>query len=104
MSLAQRYAAALNEKFPVVNAWDQSFGFTEGQRFDRVTRQRDGVDRSVHAFVEKSTGKLVEAAGWKAPAKLSSGELQSKFNLSTPEGFAEAVAAADPFTSYLYVR
>lgn len=103
-SLAARYAAALNEKFPVVQAWDQSFGFTSGKRFDRITRQRDGKDRSVHAFVERSTGKLIKAAGWTAPAKLSNGELQSQYNLSTPEGFAEAVAAADPYTSYLYVR
>lgn len=104
MSIAADFAKALNEKFPVVNPWDDSFGITEGAKFDRITRERDGQARSVHAFVEKSTGKLVKAAGWKAPAKRSSGELQSKFNLSTPEGFAEAVEAADQYGSYLYVR
>ncbi len=101
---AKAYAEALNAKFPVENPWDEEYGYTEGQKFDRITRVRDGKDRSVHAFVERSTGKLVKAAGWKAPARISTGELQSQFNLSTPEGFWAAVDAADPYGAYLYVR
>lgn len=101
---AERFAAALNEKFPVVNSWDESFGTTAGQKFDRITRQRDGVDRSVHAFVERSTGRLVKAAGWKAPAKLVDGSLQSKYDLSDEDEFKAAVAAADRHGGYLYIR
>lgn len=103
MSFATDFAAALNEKFPKENPWDRTFGVVEGKVYDKITYvNQDGRDESVHAFVEKSTGKLAKAAGWKAPAKRVTGELQSKFNLSTPEGFAEAVAAADRFTGYLY--
>lgn len=81
------------------------FTVQSGQKFDRIVQTQDGdsYGGAVHAFVEKSTGKLVKAAGWKAPAKLKSGELQSKFDLSTPEGFEEAVKASDLYGSYLYL-
>ena len=101
---AEAFAEALNKKFPVVNTWDETYGVTEGKKYDRITKVRDGQHRSVHAFVERSTGRLIKAAGWKAPAKLSTGELQSKFNLAEEIDFALAVSAADPYGSYLYVR
>lgn len=80
------------------------FSVMAGQKFDRIVEQYrgGGNGKSVHAFVERATGRLVKAAGWPAPAKKSNGELQSKYDLSTPEGFREAVYNADPFGSYLY--
>lgn len=119
MSFSTDFAAAIDKKFrndlalrqarevgPRVQ-YERAYAFTveEGQKFDRIVQQHDDDEqRSVHAFVERSTGKLIKASGWKAPAKRSDGELQSQFNLSTPSGFAEAVSAADKHGGYLYLR
>ena len=100
---AERFAEALNGKFPAVQPYDKTFGVMEGKRYDRITYvNSEGEHRSVHAFVERSTGKLIKAAGWKAPAKLSTGELNSKYNLAEDIDFALAVSDADKFGSYLY--
>lgn len=68
----------------------------------KLAQRRNGG--SVHAFVERRTGKLVKPAGYKQPAKLSNGELQSKFELLSPSGFAKALASADWAGGYLYLR
>jgi len=122
MTFATDFAQALQQKFDAEHkakqiedakndrfVSDLHYVFTveAGQKFDRIVQVLAGStnpQRSVHAFVEKSTGKLIKAASWKTPAKRSNGELQSQFNLSTPSGFAEAVAAADKHGGYLYLR
>ena len=81
-----------------------------GRKFDRLvmsyTRTGDSRrgQRSCHAFVEKATGRLVKSAGWSQPAKLSTGELQSKFNLSVPEDYQRVLEVADFAGGYLYIR
>lgn len=102
IGLAEDFATALNEKFPVVQSFDESFGITRGRKFSKIVRIRDGRPVSVFAFVELETGKLVKAAGWNAPAKLVTGELQSRYNLDTE--FDAAINHADQFGSFLYVR
>lgn len=118
MTFASDFAQALDNKFRADLAqrqladegkyvqYEKAYDFTveEGQKFDRIVQQYEGRERLVHAFVEKSTGKLIKAAGWKAPAKRANGELQSQFNLSTPSGFAAALDAADKHGGYLYIR
>jgi hypothetical protein len=59
---------------------------------------------SVYAFIERATKKLVKAAGIRQPAKLSNGQLQSKYNLSDDTEFRVAVADADPHGAFLYLR
>jgi hypothetical protein len=56
--------------------------------------QNGGCGRSVHCFVEKSTGNILKAAGWKAPAKGARG------NIFNPESYAKC----DPYGSWLYLR
>lgn len=79
-----------------------------GRKFDRlvmsyvINGRRTGG--SCHAFVEKSTGRLVKSAGWAQPAKLKTGELQSKFNLSVPEEYQRVLEVADFAGGYLYIR
>ena len=113
-SIAQQYAEALTEKSARETAEKQLEGQTyakayiyaveSGQKFDKIT-QRDTYSSagqlSVHAFVEKSTGKLIKAAGWKAPAKDKNG-LAYRYDLSTPEGFLEALYNATFSGGYLY--
>jgi len=115
---AQEFAIALEDKFNDPEG-EQRKRFPNsvyelevepGQKFDRIVisytiGQRtvnQKPQRSVHAFVEKSTGRLCKSAGWRAPAKRSNGDLQSQYNLTTD--FALAVHDADPYGGYLYIR
>lgn len=117
-TLSEQFAQALQDKFEVARRRDirrevkyaehrkfTHFSVQSGPKFDRIVQEQEGdmYGGSVHAFVEKSTGKLVKASGWKAPAKRANGELQSKFDLSTPSGFKAALEAADLHGSYLYL-
>lgn len=104
LTAAEEFVQELNAKFPVVNSWDKSFGINEGKRYDKITRVWDDKTTSVFAFVERATGKLIKAAGWNAPAKLSTGELQSQYNLHDSQSFQAAVRNADQYGGFLYVR
>lgn len=41
----------------------------KGQKYIRIVSTRHGDQRSVYCFVEKETGNVLKAAGWKTPAK-----------------------------------
>jgi len=98
LDIATKFIAELNKKH---NARNYNYYLnTRGSKFFKVEQESHG-QRSVHAFIEKSTGKVIKAATWKAPQKDKSG-LAYRWDLSTPEGFAACVAAADPYGSYLY--
>ena len=94
---AQLFAEALSQKFP-----DYEYYVEAGVKFDKIvqrTTKYEGGQRSVHAFVERATGDLIKAAGWKAPAKIKTG-WATKFNLVTE--FEEAIESADKHGGYLY--
>lgn len=78
-----------------------------GRRFTRIVED-NGTQRSVHCFIEKATGRVVFAAGWKAPAKSRvTKQYAYRYDLSTPEGKAACFAAMDEaggYTGYLYAR
>lgn len=113
MLLAHKFAEALEAKFNDPEGAQRkrfpSFVYTldveSGQKFDRIVISYSvgdtnfGGQRSVHAFVERETGALIKAAGWKSPAKLKSG-LATKYNLETE--FDLALEVADTFGGYLY--
>lgn len=114
MSISTDFAQALQDKFDATleleqlhgkNQWTvgTDFSVESGQKFDRIVQARrsDYSGRSVHAFVEKATGKLIKAGGWKAPQKDKDGPAY-RFDLSTTEGFTEALNAADLHGGYLY--
>lgn len=100
------YAAALDEKFHAPDfphaAYHGHYAVMAGQKYDRIIEERANGTRSVHAFVERSTMKLIKAAGWVGPAKNHRGELSYRYDISDNEGFDLAVEAADPHGSYLY--
>ena len=106
---AKRYAEALQEKFNADRNDHMKLTVTvdkPGRKFVRIVQKYTsdhGSGRSVHAFVELATGKLIKAAGWTAPQKDKSG-LAYRADLSTPVGFADAVSRADFAGSYLYAR
>ena len=93
---AGTFAEALNEKFKGEGTTytPNHFSVTRGRKYDRVVQESEaGSSRSVHAFVDATTGQVFKAAGWKAPAKGA--------RYATIE---EAVEAADMYGGYLYQR
>lgn len=102
MSYATDFAEALGQKFH-----QDMFAVEQGRKFDKIVQAgKDGNGRSVHAFVEKNTGLLIKAATWKAPQKSvkhPSG-FAVRYDLSTNEGFDEALYLADRFGGYLYEK
>jgi hypothetical protein len=112
--ISTRFAAALEERLneSMPNTHQTAFKITvmAGQRFDRIVQEHvhgDKVDkysRSVHAFVERSTGALVKASGWKAPAssKTHPSGFAVRFDLSTEDGFNDAITKATFSGGYLY--
>lgn len=68
----------------------------EGRKFYKVViaRNHNGTGRSVHSFVDKSTGSLYKAAGWASPVK------DERYNLVTELDLVLAVM--DTCGSYLY--
>jgi hypothetical protein len=99
--VAVQFAEALAQKFE----GEYLFSVDGGRKFDRIVQRsivRGEVHGgSVHAFVEKESGKLCKAGGWSAPQKDKNGPAY-RYDLSTPEGFAQALDAADMFGGYLY--
>jgi hypothetical protein len=66
------------------------------RKYWRIVMNTGG--RSVHAFLDPSTGDVLKAAGWKSPAK------GVRYNLLDDESFASMLEALDPFGAYLYQR
>jgi hypothetical protein len=72
-----KVAAAVDEFLTIANDIDRrpaGYSFTaepSGSKYRIVmsTGSGGGHDRSVHAFVDATTGDLLKAAGWKVPAK-----------------------------------
>lgn len=77
-----------------------------GKKFDRIFissawGDKGFTNKSVHAFVEISTGRLVKAATLTKPATWG-GELASHWTLSDDAQFQAALDAADFAGGYLY--
>jgi len=115
MNIAEQYAEELTLKSrrkiseSILNgdkyaehAKPYTYTVQHGKKYDRIV-QHNGYSGggSVHAFVEQSTGKLIKAAGWVAPAKDKNG-LAYRYDLSTLEGFRLALHNADDYGRYLY--
>lgn len=73
-----------------------------GRKFARVGTD-NGTQRSVHAFVDMTTGDVIKPAGWKAPQKDKSG-LAVRYCLADPASKALCFERMDPYGAYLYQR
>lgn len=109
----QEMADQFREKYPRYTFYGVDQNATAAVKFLRiVSADVGGSGRSVHAFVEIATGKLIKAAGWKAPAKSTAkatkGELLSQYNLCHAEDRFKVWAALEQpngrFGGYLYTR
>jgi len=64
-------APARNPEVPVLSLeW--------GPRYVRIVRTQYGNQRSAYGFLDQTTGIILKAAGWKAPAPQPRGVLQDK--------------------------
>lgn len=99
---AVRYAEGLNAKHKDDGAWPgyNEYEATGGQRYDRIVMHhpdpqgnRPPHSGSVHAFVERETGHVYKADGWKKPAK------GIRYH-----SVDDALKVSDPYGRYLYTR
>jgi len=101
------------EKYPSLYAAGQQITFDidpgarKAGKFFRIVAVRQGRVESVHAFIERATGKVVKAAGWAAPAKSTAkatkGELLSRYTLADIEPLLAAVSVPSAqYGRYLY--
>ena len=92
------YADALRDKH--ANSTFGDLGYTvevdEGKKFYKIVtvRNRNGTGKSVHSFVNKSTGSLYKPASWAAPVK------DERYNLLTQLDLVLSVM--DEFGGFLY--
>jgi hypothetical protein len=85
--------AEMGARNPAMADYYKPITLEAGSKNIRVVHQSAG-SRSVYCFVEKGTGSVLKAAGWRQPAKGSRG------NIFNPESYAKA----DPYGSWLYLR
>lgn len=90
---AQEFATALSEKMKAKHPSAATvFTVHAGNRYDKIVQNYDhGESRSVHAFVDRTTGHILKPAGWARPAK---GVRYLKWE--------DAIEHADRYGSYLY--
>jgi hypothetical protein len=102
LDITAQFVQVLNAKFGDTYLFTVEYG----KKYDRIVQEYskhfDSRHRSVHAFVERSNGKLIKAAGWAAPQRDKSG-LAYRYDLSTAEGFKKAADSATSTGGYLYL-
>lgn len=97
--MSVQFAEALTEKFKTESEFTMKrFSVQYGRKYDRIVQEvpEHSNGASVHAFVEKETGDLYKAAGWKSPAK--------GVRYNGAELLTLAVENADVHGRYLYAR
>lgn len=68
-----------------------------GRKYQRIVQVlTDGGSRSVHCFIDKQTGDVLKAAGWKAPAS------GARFNLLDAASRADLFERCEFTGAYLY--
>ena len=59
----------------------QTLSIGGGTKYVKIIRtDGSGIGHSVHCFVERSTGNILKAASWRAPAKHSRGNIYDADN------------------------
>lgn len=81
---------------------DMPFEVNVGPKYIRVVDCTYN-SRSVHAFVDRTTGDLLKSGGWNTPAKRKGGPA-TVGSLLDDATFAEILAKADRYGGYLYKR
>jgi hypothetical protein len=88
----ENYVAALQK---AVDEYEKRFQYANGtkievdygRKYAKIVRASKSGSRSVHSFIEISTGNILKAANWNAPAKHVRG------NVNAPDKGMSAVTA-----------
>jgi hypothetical protein len=75
---------------------DISHEIIEGKKYYKVVQKVDS-GRSVHAFIDKTTGQVYMPASWRAPAK------HVRYNLLDEGSYKRCLEKADWAGGYLYM-
>ena len=81
---------ALNDAPPCERFGYGGFGADAGRRYDRIWYGKS-YGRAVKCFVDRKTGEILYAAGWKAPKKWN-GVNASEFHTDESDLYALAVS------------
>lgn len=79
------------------NGVDSEFYLEEGRKYYKLIYQT-GISRSVHCFIDKTTGDVLKSASWKSPAK------GVRYNLLDDTSRNLCYNKCDAFGGYLYQR
>lgn len=71
-------------------------------KYIRVVATLDNGQRCAHAFVDRETGSVYKAAGWKAPAKGKDGKPSERYNLMNDESRSKLLDRCEFTGGYLY--
>ncbi len=86
-------ASAIAQQSMSIPNYFQKVTLEEGHKFIRVVKSHGG-SRHVYCFIEKATGNILKASGWRSPAKGSRGSI---YNPASYEN-------CDVYGSFLYRR
>ena len=80
-----------------------TYSIQNGRKYLRVVCTDEHGSRSVHAFIDKSNGNILKAAGWKSPQRDKDG-LAVRANLADPKAREDLFNRlyADPQLIYGY--
>jgi hypothetical protein len=76
---------------------DHEYYLQEGRKYYKLI-YKDGNSRSVHCFINKTTGDVLKSASWNAPAK------GVRYNLLDDNSRELCYSNCDAFGGYLYQR
>jgi hypothetical protein len=76
---------------------DSEYYLESGRKYYKLIH-KDGNRRSVHCFINKTTGDVLKSASWNAPAK------GVRYNLLDDNSRELCYSNCDAFGSYLYLR
>ena len=76
---------------------DHEYYLESGRKYYKLIH-KDSISRSVHCFINKTTGDVLKSASWNAPAK------GVRYNLMDDNSRELCYSKCDPFGGYLYQR
>ena len=79
------------------NGVSDEYYLDEGRKYYKLIH-KNGSSRSVHCFIDKSSGDVYKSASWKSPAK------GVRYNLLDDTSRELCYSTCDPFGGYLYQR
>jgi hypothetical protein len=79
------------------NGVDVEFYLESGRKYYKLIC-KNGISRSVHCFINKTTGDVLKSASWNSPAK------GVRYNLLDGNSRELCYSKCDPFGGYLYQR